>query len=64
MFDLKPCPFCGAEAELHSNYSEKKEAYYIFVQCTNCLAKGFTTKRNCPSAIGINEFAAHDSIAA
>lgn len=62
MDSIKKCPFCGAEAQLHSNYSHDADLYYIFVQCTECFARGMTTKRNKPAAIGVNEMAAYDAI--
>ena len=41
--DLKPCPFCGGEAELHTeliftgiNY-ESKKVYVVYCQNTKCL---------------------------
>lgn len=33
---LKPCPFCGGEAEINANYSEEK----VFVFCKKCKSKG------------------------
>ena len=62
MDKLKPCPFCGTEALLHSNYSKDAGLYYIYVQCPKCFARGMTTKRNKPAAVGLNEAAAYDAI--
>lgn len=64
MTDIKNCPFCGAEARLHSNYSPEADLYYIYVQCTKCYARGMTTRRGKPAAIGVNEAVAHDALAA
>ena len=39
--ELKPCPFCGGEAELFSYYSNKdfltSKLYVVF--CKNCLCQ-------------------------
>ena len=32
--ELKPCPFCGGEAEIMSNLSHN----IYWVQCTNCIS--------------------------
>ena len=38
---LKPCPFCGGEAELCTSYGNDGQVYYhtAFVKCTRCHAK-------------------------
>lgn len=33
--EIKPCPFCGKDAELTEN-----EDYYWYVECTECCARG------------------------
>ena len=35
-YELKPCPFCGAEAEFASGYYN--DLFSASVDCTNCLA--------------------------
>lgn len=53
MTEIKKCPFCGGEANLHSNYSQKADCYYIFVQCSNCFCKSLSVKSEHPvSKIG------------
>ena len=39
MPDLKPCPFCGCEAEVTDTYSEYRGPYSI-VFCSSCGAVG------------------------
>lgn len=41
MPELKPCPFCGCNADLWSKYA--KYGYFLFCQCDFCEArtKGF-----------------------
>ncbi len=34
---LRPCPFCGGKAELHSAFDGDE---YAVVKCTKCDAKG------------------------
>lgn len=44
MTELKPCPFCGGSARMHSDYSERNSAYYFYIQCQNCYARSKTIK--------------------
>ena len=44
MTELKRCPFCGGDASLHSNYSEKAGCYYIYAKCPDCYARGKSVK--------------------
>lgn len=40
--NLRPCPFCGAEAILSSEYTgggDKCDGCYIFAECTQCRAR-------------------------
>ena len=37
MSELKPCPFCGAEAKLIGKY--EGEAFLIWVECRRCFAR-------------------------
>ena len=62
MSELKKCPFCGGNARLFSNYSEKAEHYYIFVQCVNCFARGKTIKSEYPAAPDIKGTAGEDAV--
>ncbi len=34
--ELKPCPFCGGEAEVFSQYNSIHECIVGYVRCTNC----------------------------
>ena len=34
MSELKPCPFCGGDAELHSDYSSESGDWYV-IDCLN-----------------------------
>ena len=40
---LKPCPFCGGEAELTMSFDWVAETYNFIVHCENlnCIAFGF-----------------------
>lgn len=40
--DLKPCPFCGGKAKVKTQYSEKKDRWFSFVQCLDCFARSKT----------------------
>lgn len=42
MTNLKPCPFCGGEAQLVMN------GWKAFVQCKRCKAKTRTVKHSLP----------------
>ena len=64
MDDIKKCPFCGGEAELHSIYSEKAEKYYIYVQCCKCWAKAMTINNESPAGWGIENKAGVEAIRA
>lgn len=39
--ELKPCPFCGGEAELCKSYGSDDKVYYhtAYVRCSRCHAK-------------------------
>jgi Lar family restriction alleviation protein len=41
MAELKPCPFCGGEAELHHKIEPLCIDAYSYVYCTKC---GVTTE--------------------
>ena len=36
--ELKPCPFCGGEAEMCSN--SDREGKYWYIRCKNCSSRG------------------------
>lgn len=38
MEDLKPCPFCGAEAQLREEQPVPTDDYYYRVRCRQCWA--------------------------
>lgn len=40
MSELKPCPFCGGEAELVTEYFFSKGNYGSQVRCTQCHSWG------------------------
>ncbi len=37
--ELKKCPFCGADAEIKTEYREYRRAYYTVVKCSRCYAQ-------------------------
>lgn len=37
---ILPCPHCGGQAYLNSNYSYKTRSYFVFVKCDICGAQG------------------------
>ena len=37
---IKRCPFCGRRAQLIQNYNKKLDAYFVYVECEVCGAKG------------------------
>ena len=37
---MKPCPFCGGEAELFGNYNSKSDCWFVTVKCKTCNAQG------------------------
>lgn len=39
MTKLKPCPFCGGEAEFHKTIVPNTKTIGMFVQCINCGAR-------------------------
>lgn len=39
---LKPCPFCGRQAQMRTSYSELSEMDYSYVICMRCGARGTT----------------------
>ena len=36
---LKPCPFCGGEAELIQHHERDNEYYSYFVHCKKCVIR-------------------------
>lgn len=38
MSELKPCPFCGGEAELHEAYKNERIECRAWVRCESCGA--------------------------
>lgn len=38
MQELKPCPFCGGEAELSKYYPGFSRKSYVMVRCRSCRA--------------------------
>lgn len=47
-YDLKPCPFCGGDAEMTSTWNNRYRKYFINVRCTVCgsCSKGYTSDEN------------------
>ena len=47
--DLKPCPFCGGDAEEFFNFGglsrHNKKIYYLYIECKDCGAK--TRSKRC-----------------
>lgn len=43
MAEIKPCPHCGGEAIMYSNYSTRARSYMIFCRCGICGSCGKTT---------------------
>ena len=39
---LKPCPFCGGEANMYANYNRTCHCWFVFCQCTVCGGTGKT----------------------
>jgi Lar family restriction alleviation protein len=35
--ELKPCPFCGGEAKIHTRESFP-QIYYAYAECSQCLS--------------------------
>lgn len=46
--ELRPCPFCGGEAELCKSYGNDGQVHYdtAYVRCTKCHAKTKTVITN------------------
>ena len=40
MEELKPCPFCGGEAEICSAFENKFLGKYWYVRCKTCYSRG------------------------
>lgn len=40
MGEMKPCPFCGHEADLYTNRG--KNGYFVYCKCSFCFAQGKT----------------------
>lgn len=40
MSELKPCPFCGGEAEICSAYDDKFLGKCWYVRCKKCYSQG------------------------
>lgn len=40
MEKLKPCPFCGGEAEICSAFENKFFGKYWYVRCKTCYSRG------------------------
>lgn len=38
MNELRPCPFCGGEAEIAQYYHTNKDTYFTVTECTECSA--------------------------
>lgn len=36
---LKPCPFCGGQAQYRMRFSSKYQAYVFWVTCVDCHAR-------------------------
>ena len=58
MAKLKSCPFCGGEAEADMNMNKQSNAWFVFVKCKYCNAKGqsiylgpMETRRDCDAAM-------------
>ena len=40
--ELKKCPFCGDRARIQTQYSGRRDRYYIYAICEGCSAKSRT----------------------
>lgn len=36
---IKPCPFCGSEANVYSNYNHRSNCYFVYCKCSMCNAQ-------------------------
>lgn len=47
--ELKLCPFCGQQAGLYSNYSNRARKYFVWVECDICGGRSkAATSNNAP----------------
>ena len=53
MEKLKPCPFCGGEADSRIVYGRRKAMFY-YVRCSKCLAQTFYFPYKNTERTGVN----------
>ena len=57
VIELKPCPFCGGEAESRIIYEGKREtlkAMFHYVRCSKCFAQTFSFPYKNTDRTGVN----------
>lgn len=65
MDEIKNCPFCGAEAELWQNYSNKFNCYFVYCKCSMCGSQTRTvSSKEEPAQIGWNNSACESVVKA
>ena len=62
---ILPCPHCGGDSLLNSNYNGRYRQYFVYVKCNICGAQGKAfTDPNDPDINGWNDPACDSAIKA